>query len=79
MAACLAGFILLPAWTTFPITTVWTLAWSSLERASTARTAVAPSSVAVVSFRAPPNVPMAVRSGAERTTSRFGMIGLLFL
>ena len=41
MAACRAGFILLPAWTTLPMTTVSTLAGSSLLRASTARIAVA--------------------------------------
>ena len=77
IAACRAGFILLPAWMTLPITTVWTLAWSSLACASTARTAVAPSSVAGVSFRLPPKVPMAVRRGAERTTGRCDMGSLL--
>src|SRR6516165_10000818 len=77
IAACRAGFILLPAWTTLPITTVWTLAWSSFVRARTARMAVAPSSVAGVSFRLPPKVPIGVRTGAETTTGQWGTVDLL--
>jgi hypothetical protein len=52
-ADCRAGFILLPAWMTFPITTVSTSEPLSLERVNTARTTVAPSSVAGTALRLP--------------------------
>ena len=48
-----AGFILLPAWITLPITTVPTFAGSSFERVSTALMATAPRSGADTVFRLP--------------------------
>jgi hypothetical protein len=50
-ADCRAGFILLPAWITFPITTVLIFSGSSFDRSKLPRTAVAPSSVAGTDFR----------------------------
>src|SRR5258708_5386672 len=67
-----AGFILVPACTTLPITTVPTCSGASLARARAARIALAPSSGAATSFKLPPNVPMAVRTGSARTTVREG-------
>ena len=52
-ADCRAGFILLPAWITLPITTVPTFAGSSFERVSTALMAVVPKSGADTVFRLP--------------------------
>jgi len=52
-ADCRAGFILLPAWITLPITTVPTFAGSSVERVSTALMAIAPKSGADIVFRLP--------------------------
>ena len=51
--ACRAGFILLPAWMTLPITTLPTAAGSRPERLSVSRTTAAPRSVAGVSLREP--------------------------
>jgi len=53
IAAWRAGFILLPAWITLPMTTVPTAAGSSFARSRLARNAVAPSSTAGVSLRLP--------------------------
>src|SRR5262249_50697406 len=69
-AAWRAGFILLPACTTLPITTVPISAGLRPARATAAAIAAAPSSAAVVSLRVPPNVPIAVRTGAARTIER---------
>src|SRR5258706_6880149 len=71
-AAWRAGFILVPACTTLPITTVPICSGASLARAKAARIALAPSSGAATSFKLPPNVPMAVRTGSARTTVREG-------
>ena len=54
MAACLAGFIFVPAWITLPITTVPISAAGSPDRSSTARTTAAPSCGAGVVFSVPP-------------------------
>ena len=51
IAACRAGFILLPAWITLPITAVSIFAWSSFALASVALITVAPSSVAGTAFK----------------------------
>lgn len=53
-AACRAGLILLPAWTTLPMTTAPRRAGSSFARSSVAFTAAAPSSVAGVDLSVPP-------------------------
>jgi hypothetical protein len=53
IAACRAGFILLPAWTTLPIRTLPIAAASSPERLSVSRTTVAPRSVAGIALREP--------------------------
>ena len=52
-AAWRAGFILLPAWMTFPMTTVPTSSPPMAARSRQARIAVAPSSTAGVSLRVP--------------------------
>ena len=72
MAACRAGFILLPAWITLPMTTVSISPGDSFARSSVARTATAPRSTAAISFSVPPYVPMAVRTGEQITTSLIG-------
>ena len=74
MAACRAGFILLPAWTTLPMTTVFTSPGGNFARSSAARTTTAPRSVAGVSLSVPPYVPIAVRTGAQMTTSLLAMV-----
>jgi hypothetical protein len=48
-----AGFILLPAWMTFPITTLPTAAASSPDRRSVSRTTTAPRSGAGIVFNEP--------------------------
>src|SRR5437899_6750983 len=63
----------LPAWMTLPITTLPTRAASRPERRNVSRTTVAPSSVAGVPFKAPLKVPIAVRTGRHKTTSRDGI------
>src|SRR5438128_569617 len=73
IAACRAGFMRLPAWMTLPITTLPTRAGSSPERRSVSRTTVAPNSVAGVPFNVPLKVPIAVRTGSDKTTSREGI------
>src|SRR5262249_13626520 len=69
-AACRAGFILLPACTTLPITTVSTSCGPSFARATAALIATAPRSGAGTSLRLPPKVPTAVRIGSAKTTER---------
>lgn len=54
IAACRAGFILLPAWMTLPITTLSTASGARFARLSVSRMATAPSSVAGVVFSVPP-------------------------
>src|SRR5450631_2337327 len=78
MEAWRAGFILLPAWMTFPITTVPTSSPESPERRRVSRTTVAPSSVAATPFSAPLKAPIAVRTGCARTISRLAMVILPF-
>ena len=53
IAACRAGFILLPAWMTLPITTVPTSLPATLARSRQALIAVAPKSTAGVSLSVP--------------------------
>src|SRR6266853_1040661 len=69
-AAWRAGFILAPAWITFPMTTVPMSRGSRPARLTLAPIATAPRSGEDTSLRLPPNVPMAVRIGAARTTER---------
>jgi hypothetical protein len=74
IATCRAGFILLPAWITLPMTAVLILARSSFALARVALITVAPSSLAGTALREPLNVPIAVRTGAHKTTSRWTVI-----
>ncbi|MNT42788.1 hypothetical protein D3C72_1792240 [compost metagenome] len=53
MAACRAGFIRLPAWTTLPNTTLPTCSGSIPAACTDARITVAPSSVAGMDFNEP--------------------------
>src|SRR5580693_4944683 len=69
-AACRAGFILVPACTTLPMTTVSTSSGRSFARATAAPIAVAPRLEAGTSLRLPPKVPIAVRTGSAKTTER---------
>src|SRR5688572_19019285 len=55
---------------TLPMTTLPIAAASSLARFSVSRTTTAPRSVAGVALSEPLNVPMAVRTGLQRTISR---------
>ena len=63
--ACRAGFMRLPAWITLPNTTESIDAGSSAlpARRSVSAMAAAPRSTAGVSFSAPLNAPIAVRTG----------------
>src|ERR1700754_4813374 len=70
IAAWRAGFILLPACTTLPITTEPSLFASTPLRRTASRTTSAPRSVAGTSLSAPPNAPMAVLTGLLITISR---------
>src|SRR5262249_22102508 len=67
-AAWRAGFILLPAWMTLPMTTVSTSSGRIPARATAPLIAVAPRLAAGTSFNVPPNVPIAVRTGSANTT-----------
>src|SRR5262249_2213161 len=69
-AACRAGFILLPAWTTLPMTTVSTSSGRSFARVTAAPITMAPRAGAVTSLSEPPKVPIAVRTGSAKTTER---------
>src|SRR5215467_6449526 len=69
-AACRAGFILLPAWTTLPMTTVSTSSGRSFARVTAAPMATEPRAEAVTSLSEPPKVPIAVRTGSAKTTER---------
>src|SRR5215831_8607188 len=77
MAACRAGFILVPACTTLPMTTVSTSSARSFARATAAPIATAPRLGAGISLSVPPNVPIAVRTGSAKTTERDVMANLL--
>src|SRR6266446_5601134 len=61
---------------TLPMTTLPIVAASSPERLSVSRTTVAPRSVAGIVLREPLKVPIAVRTGLQRTTSCV-LMGLL--
>src|SRR5919202_3332587 len=63
------GFMPWPAWSTLPAITWSTRSPATPERDRTSLATVAPNSVAGMSFRVPPNVPIAVRNGVETTTS----------
>ena len=76
IAACRAGFIFVPAWITLPITTVSASPGASFARSIVARTTTAPRSAAGVSFSVPPYVPIAVRTGAQITTSLLAMVSI---
>ncbi len=56
-----------PAWSTWPMTTCWTVSGATSARSSAALIAVAPSSVASREERPPPSLPIGVRA-AERIT-----------
>src|SRR6516225_5929019 len=75
-AACCAGFIFVPAWTTLPMTTVSTSSGRMPARATAAPIAVAPGVGAGTSLRLPPKVPIAVRAGSANTTERDIMTNL---
>ena len=79
IAAWRAGFILLPAWMTLPMTTLPIAAASSPDRFSVSRTTAAPRSGAGIVFSEPLKVPIAVRTGLQRTISRVFMSELLSL
>src|SRR5262249_11233490 len=76
-AACRAGFILVPACTTLPMTTVSTSSGFSPARLTAAPIATAPRAGAGTSLRLPPKVPIAVRTGSAKTTECDGMVKLL--
>ena len=61
MAACRAGFILLPAWITLPMTTVPTSAPEIPARCNDALMTAAPSSTAGVSLTVPYRAGVAAR------------------
>ena len=67
-AACRAGFILLPACTTFPMTTVSTSSGRRFARVTAAEIAAEPRAVAGTSLSDPAKVPIAVRTGSAKTT-----------
>src|SRR5438552_16814853 len=62
-------FSMPPAWITWPSTKVSMVSGGSPARRRVSRTTAAPSTVAGVSFSAPPYVPIGVRTGAHRTIS----------
>jgi hypothetical protein len=66
-AACRAGFILLPACTTFPMTTVSISSGRSFARPTAAAIAAEPRAVAGTSLSEPAKVPIAVRTGSAKT------------
>src|ERR1700682_1230644 len=70
IAAWRAGFILLPAWMTLPMTTLPIVAASSPDRLSVSRTTAAPRSGAGIVLSEPLKAPIAVRTGLQRTISR---------
>src|SRR6202162_1592222 len=70
MAAWRAGFILLPACTTLPMTIVSPPSGRPPRRAPAAPVWAAPRSAAGTSLRLPPKVPIAVRTGSAKTTER---------
>src|ERR1700754_4383453 len=70
IAAWRAGFILLPACTTLPITMEPSLPGSIPLRRAASRTTSPPRSVAGTSLRLPPNAPIAVLTGLLITISR---------
>src|SRR5258707_3627468 len=76
IAACRAGFILLPAWITLPSITLPTAAASSPSLRKRCRTTTAPRSAAGIVLSDPLNAPIAVRTGLQRTTSGVDMIYL---
>src|SRR5262249_20458932 len=76
-AACRAGFILLPACTTLPMTTVSTSSGRSLARATAAPIATEPRAGAEISLSEPPKVPIAVRTGSAKTTERCDVMATL--
>src|SRR5262249_25952377 len=69
-AACRAGFILVPACTTLPMTTVSASSGWIPARTTAAPIATAPKLGAGTSLRLPPKVPIAVRTGSANTTDR---------
>src|SRR5262249_53488630 len=69
-AACRAGFILVPAWTTLPMTTVSTSSGRIFARVTAAAIATEPRAGAGTSLSEPPKVPIAVRTGSAKTTER---------
>jgi hypothetical protein len=69
----------LPACTTLPIVTDWTLSGAILARRTTSPTTTAPSSVAAVPFRVPLKAPIAVRTGSAMMISCFDILTALLL
>src|SRR5262245_6559561 len=69
-AAWRAGFILVPACTTLPMTTVSISSGLSCARATAAPIATAPSAGAGKSLSVRPKVPIAVRTGSAKITER---------
>src|SRR5258708_7776012 len=74
-AAWRPGFILAPAWTTLPMTAVPISSGCKPARSTALRITRAPRSVAGTSLRLPPKVPIAVRTGLEKTTDRCDVMG----
>src|SRR6201987_3058109 len=74
IAAFRGGFLLLTAFTVLPMTTVPISSGRRPDRWRAALMAVAPSSTAEISFNAPPNVPMAVRTGSAITIECFDVM-----
>src|SRR5688500_184554 len=69
-AAWRAGAWPAPAWRTWPMIASSIFSTATPDRSTAARMATAPSSVAGVVERPPPNLPMGVRAAERRYTSR---------
>src|SRR5262249_21355891 len=78
-AACRAGFILVPACTTLPMTPVSTSSARIPARPTAAPIATAPRLGAGTSLRLPPKVPIAVRTGSAKTTERCDVMADLLM
>src|SRR5262245_39183828 len=76
-AACRAGFIFVPAWTTLPMTTLSTSSGRSFARTTAAPIATEPRVGAGTSLSEPPKVPIAVRTGSAKTTERCDVMARL--
>src|SRR5215213_1599313 len=77
-AACRAGFCPSPACMTQPIMTSSTSSAATPERRTASRTAIAPSCVAVNTFKEPWNLPVGVRAALMITASLVSGMTYLF-